>query len=89
MKITTALITLSTVTVRAFAPSSRSTTTTTRLSSTIEKTAPERIAPDAGWEPEWEGRTGLSPDEFMKSDMNKPDLSGMWECPLTRWDSEG
>lgn len=21
--------------------------------------------------------------------MDKPDLSGMWECPLTRWDSEG
>jgi len=21
--------------------------------------------------------------------MNKPDRSGMWECPLTRWDSEG
>jgi len=21
--------------------------------------------------------------------MSKPDLSGMWECPLTRWDSEG
>jgi len=25
----------------------------------------------------------------MKSDMNKDDLSGMWECPLTRWDSDG
>ena len=88
MKITTALITLSTV--HAFAPSSRlSTASTTRLSSTIEKTAPERIAPDAGWEPEWDGKTGLSPEEFMKSDMNKPDLSGMWECPLTLWDSEG
>lgn len=61
----------------------------TKLASTIEKTAPERVAPDAGWEPEWEGRTGLAPEEFMKSDMNKEDLSGMWECPLTRWDSEG
>mmetsp|Transcript_17391 Transcript_17391/g.25989 ORF Transcript_17391/g.25989 Transcript_17391/m.25989 type:complete len:391 (-) Transcript_17391:51-1223(-) len=25
----------------------------------------------------------------MQSDMSKPDLSGMWECPLTRWDSDG
>lgn len=25
----------------------------------------------------------------MRSDTMKPDLSGMWECPLTRWDSEG
>jgi len=39
--------------------------------------------------PEWENREGKSPEEFMQSDMDKPDLSGMWECPLTRWDSEG
>jgi len=25
----------------------------------------------------------------MRSDDDKPDLSGMWECPLTRWDSDG
>lgn len=59
---------------------------TTGLQSTA---APERIAPDAGYEPEWENRPGLSPEEFMASDMSKPDASGMWECPLTRWDSDG
>ena len=80
--------------VGAFAPSSplQSSSGSTRSSSlfsTIEKDPPVKTAPGAGWEPEWEGREGLSPEEFMASDMNKPDLSGMWECPLTRWDSEG
>ena len=51
--------------------------------------APERVAPDAGYVPDWDNRTGKPPEEFMQSDMDKPDLSGMWECPLTRWDSEG
>lgn len=60
----------------------------TRLLSTTEA-APERIAPDAGYTPEWEDREGLSPEEFIKSDMDEPDLSEMWECPLTLWDSEG
>lgn len=58
---------------------------------TMEETAaaaPKREAPGAGWEPEWEDRPGLSPEEFMKSNMSKPDLSGMWECPLTRWNSD-
>jgi hypothetical protein len=50
---------------------------------------PVREAPGFGYEPEWENRQGLSSEEFMKSDMSKPDLSGMWECPLTRWNSEG
>jgi hypothetical protein len=50
---------------------------------------PVREAPGAGWEPEWEDRPGLAPEEFLQSDMSKPDLAGMWECPLTRWDSEG
>eukprot|EP00980_Cylindrotheca_fusiformis_P007978 scaffold1697_cov120-Cylindrotheca_fusiformis.AAC.60 len=58
----------------------------TALFSTMEP--PRRVAPDAGYEPEWENRSGLSEEEFMKSDMTKPDLSGMWECPLTRWDTE-
>lgn len=49
---------------------------------------PERVAPDAGSVPPWEDRPGLTPDEFMTSDMSKPDLSGMWECPLTLWDSD-
>jgi hypothetical protein len=70
----------------AFAPS-RHASISTRLHSTVDP--PERIAPDAGYMPEWEDREGLSPEEFMESDMSKPDRSGMWECPLTRWDSEG
>lgn len=60
---------------------------TTSLYSTMEP--PKREAPGAGWVPEWENRPGLTEEEFMKSDMSKPDLSGMWECPLTRWNSEG
>ncbi|CAJ1958510.1 unnamed protein product [Cylindrotheca closterium] len=56
------------------------------LFSTLE--APKREAPGAGYVPEWENRPGLSEEEFMKSDMSKPDLSGMWECPLTKWDSD-
>ena len=78
----------------AFAPAAIPAPSSTRLASTVEKpaaeaAAPDRVAPDAGWEPDWEGRTGLPPEEFMQSDMAKPDLSGMWECPLTRWDSNG
>ena len=61
----------------------------TALSAATLGEAPVREAPGAGYEPEWEDRPGLSPEEFMKSDMSKPDRSGMWECPLTRWDSEG
>lgn len=57
------------------------------LGSTIDP--PERTAPDAGFVPEWEDRPGLSPEKFIASDMSKPDLSGMWECPLTKWDSDG
>jgi len=94
MKISAAIIATLATTSTAFTPPSipqQHSSTTTKLYSTIEKptTTPERTAPSAGYEPEWEDRTGLSPDEFMKSDMNKPDLSGMWECPLTLWDSEG
>mmetsp|Transcript_21206 Transcript_21206/g.44526 ORF Transcript_21206/g.44526 Transcript_21206/m.44526 type:complete len:455 (+) Transcript_21206:112-1476(+) len=73
--------------VAGFAPAQRSHFPTSLASTTAQP--PERIAPSAGWEPEWEGREGLSPEEFMKSDLSKPDLSGMWECPLTRWDSDG
>ena len=74
----------------AFAPNSISISTpsfTTSLASTA--TPPERVAPDAGYTPEWEDRPGLPEEEFLQSDMDKDDLSGMWECPLTRWDSEG
>merc|ERR1719223_83266 len=74
-------------TASAFAPSPKSGHVSLTLRSTAEP--PERTAPDAGFTPEWEDRQGLSPEEFIKSDMSKPDLSGMWECPLTRWESEG
>ena len=93
MKISATIIaTLATSSTAFTPPSIPQQHSSSKLYSTIEKpttTQPERTAPSAGYEPEWEGRTGLSPDEFMKSDMNKPDLSGMWECPLTLWDSEG
>ena len=72
----------------AFAPISLQTPLSTRLASTVEKpVTPERTAPDSAYEPEWEGREGLSPEEFMQSDMSKPDIAGMWECPLTLWDT--
>ena len=76
-----------TSTAFAFAPLPTNTQIHTHLQSTAEP--PQRIAPDAGVVPEWEDRPGLSPNEFMKSDESKKDLSGMWECPITRWDSEG
>jgi hypothetical protein len=84
-----------TTTAAAFNPAGvanhrRSTTTTTRWAAVLEtEAAPIKTAPGAGWEPEWENRPGLSPEKFMASDLTKPDISGMWECPLTRWDSEG
>mmetsp|Transcript_173 Transcript_173/g.270 ORF Transcript_173/g.270 Transcript_173/m.270 type:complete len:452 (+) Transcript_173:83-1438(+) len=74
-------------TAAAFAPS-RQIAFATRLQATVEAGVPDRVAPDAGYTPEWENRPGLSPEEFMKSDNSKSDLSGMWECPITRWDSK-
>ena len=91
-------------TAAAFAPAGVSSTTRTSFSTasstastlslraTIEKPEEETIvreAPGAGWVPEWEDRPGLPQEEFLASDMTKPDLAGMWECPLTRWDAEG
>jgi hypothetical protein len=73
--------------VASFAPLHYTTGSTSKLASTVAP--PERVAPDAGKVPDWEDRPGLSPEEFMESDMSKPDLSGMWECPLTLWDDEG
>lgn len=73
----------------AFSPASNGVSKTFALTAATIESPPTREAPGAGWEPDWEDRPGLSPDEFMKSDMSKPDLSGMWECPLTRWDSAG
>jgi hypothetical protein len=50
----------------------------------------KKEAPLAGWEPDWEDRpSGLTQDQFLQSDLTLPDLAGMWECPLTRWDSDG
>eukprot|EP00978_Attheya_sp_CCMP212_P019785 scaffold55788_cov52-Attheya_sp.AAC.3 len=74
-------------TAEGFAPVVSRSSSTTRVFSTAEP--PARTAPDAGWVPEWEDRAGLSTEEFMKSDTAKADLSGMWECPYTRWDSQG
>lgn len=88
MKFATAAVLTLLPVVACFAPPQARSTHATRLSSTVEA-PPERMAPDAGYVPEWEDRPGLTPEEFMESDMDKPDLSGMWECPLTRWDYEG
>ncbi len=73
----------------AFAPIANNVPAATSTSLKAAIAPPERVAPDAGYVPDWEGRTGKAPEEFMESDMSKPDLSGMWECPLTRWDSDG
>lgn len=86
MKISFAALCLATpATTYAFTPA-RASGRNSALLSTVE--APQREAPGAGYVPEWENRPGLSEEEFMKSDMTKPDLSEMWECPLTRWDSD-
>jgi hypothetical protein len=71
----------------SFAPHHYTSLSTFELAATVAP--PERAAPHAGYVPDWEDRPGLSPEEFMESDISKPDLSGMWECPLTRWDPEG
>lgn len=74
--------------VVSFAPHRQAFSPSSKLFSTVNAPT-ERVAPDAGYVPEWEDRPGLTPEEFLESDMDKPDRSGMWECPLTRWDSEG
>lgn len=91
MMITATALLLTLSGASAFAPAPRGSISTT-LASTVEEpavAAPERTAPGAGYVPDWEGREGLSPEEFMNSDMAKPDLGGMWECPLTLWNSAG
>jgi hypothetical protein len=80
--------------VSAFAPVTRMTSqslslSTSSLHATVQDAPLVREAPGSGWEPEWEGRQGLPKEKFLESDMSKPDRSGMWECPLTRWDFEG
>ena len=74
----------------AFLPSNLNSlpSSSTRVGSTVTDSPPERVAPGAGWVPDWEDRPGKDPSEFLVSDESKPDLSGMWECPLTRWDSD-
>ena len=52
-----------------------------------------REPPYAGCVPEWSNRpipknNNGQEQQFLQSDMSQPDLSGMWECPLTRWDYE-
>jgi hypothetical protein len=93
MKITSAALLVALAAPSAgFAPSSRSIMHAKQSSSSVALLStlspPERVAPDAGYVPDWEDRVGLTPEEFTQSDMSKPDLSGMWECPLTRWDSD-
>jgi len=57
------------------------------LRSSAAPTAPARTAPDAGYVPEWEGRKGLTEDEFLNSDPSMPDVGAdLLECPRTRWD---
>jgi len=86
MKLSFAVLCLATpATTYAFTPA-RASGRNSALLATVE--APQREAPGAGYVPEWENRPGLTEEEFMKSDMTKPDLSEMWECPLTRWDSD-
>jgi len=87
MKLFLATAALTIWNVNAFAPISHHLPSNTNLQSTAEP--PERIAPDSGFKPEWENRPGKSPEDFQQTDMAKDDLSGMWECPLTRWDSDG
>lgn len=48
-----------------------------------------RVAPEAGYWPEWENRPGLPIEKATFVDTSKPDLSAMWECPITKWDSDG
>lgn len=60
---------------------------TSLFSSTMDP--PARVAPSAGWTPEWENRPGLAPEEFLNSDPAKPDIgASIYECPLTLWDAE-
>jgi hypothetical protein len=95
----TFLVTTSTSTSAFFvAPSLCPRKSLSPLAATVEKekkasasasaatSPPVREAPGAGYVPAWENRPGLSQEEFLNSDMSKPDLSAMWECPLTRWD---
>jgi hypothetical protein len=71
-----------------------STTTTTLYASTTttSSSSVSRTPPGVGNKPNWENRRRTQEytvSEFLRSNENQPDASEMWECPLTRWDSEG
>jgi hypothetical protein len=92
MKLSLTLLGVTLPVVLAFAPVTRMTgqsLSSSSLHATVQDAPLVREAPGSGWEPEWEGRQGLPKEKFLESDMSKPDRSGMWECPLTRWDFEG
>jgi len=48
---------------------------------------PVRVMPGAGRRPPWANKEAPKED-FMASDPSKADLSGLRECPRTRWDAE-
>jgi hypothetical protein len=49
--------------------------------------APVRTIPGAGERPDWANKA-LPRDNYMLSNPIAPDLSGLPECPLTRWNPE-
>mmetsp|Transcript_112823 Transcript_112823/g.319576 ORF Transcript_112823/g.319576 Transcript_112823/m.319576 type:complete len:519 (-) Transcript_112823:126-1682(-) len=49
--------------------------------------APERTDPGAASRPEWANKEAPK-ENFMASDPSRPDLSGLRECPRTRWDTK-
>lgn len=92
MKFAAAVVFSLSASVAAFSPASlrHQPRTTLSLHATLaDKPALVREAPGAGYVPEWEDRPGLTQEEFLRSDISKPDLSEMYECPLTRWNAEG
>jgi hypothetical protein len=48
---------------------------------------PERTIPGAGSRPEWANKA-LPKENYRASNPTAPDLSGLPECPLTRWNSD-
>mmetsp|Transcript_36849 Transcript_36849/g.115341 ORF Transcript_36849/g.115341 Transcript_36849/m.115341 type:complete len:449 (-) Transcript_36849:154-1500(-) len=56
-----------------------------RMAATVN--APTRTIPGAGVRPEW-ANAATPKEDYMRSDPAAADLSGLRECPLTRWNSE-
>jgi hypothetical protein len=50
-------------------------------------TIPERTIPGAGVKPDWANKATPKAN-FAASNLEVPDLTGLVECPLTRWDSQ-